>query len=446
MSDPEETLRRQAEARVQSDPELKAAFDAKSADELIHELLVHQVELEIQNEELRTAQRELLKSRDRFAELYDFAPIGYLTVNPDGVILDANLTLARMLQMERRYLTRKPLTLFMDPHSHETFFRHRQAVLDGDGGIRSCELNMKAKSGDRFDAKLISFAVTEMDADETEPSLLRCALTDVTEEKRTEAALRQTHQALQRKAGELENLNAELSQYAFVVSHDLKAPLRAIQNYVRFLNEDLGENLTGDPRRYLDGLKSAVEEANALIGDLLELSRIDRRTDVWERVNIGVSIRDTLNTIKLPAAVEVEMTDDWPEIEANPVLLRQVLQNLITNAVKFNHAEVPRIELGWRSVPPDAYELHIRDNGIGIDPAYHEQIFGVFDRLHTKDEYEGTGIGLSIVRKALSKLRGSVRLDSAVGKGSTFYITLPRRRPAAMTPSSPGGPDREESR
>ena len=120
MSDPEETLRRQAEARVQSDPELKAAFDAKSADELIHELLVHQVELEIQNEELRTAQRELLKSRDRFAELYDFAPIGYLTVNPDGVILDANLTLARMLQMERRYLTRKPLTLFMDPDRKST--------------------------------------------------------------------------------------------------------------------------------------------------------------------------------------------------------------------------------------------------------------------------------------------------------------------------------------
>ncbi len=445
MSDPEETLRRQAEARVQSDPDLKAAFDAKSADELIHELLVHQVELEIQNEELRSAQQELLKSRDRFAELYDFAPIGYLTVNRDGVILDANLTLARMLRMERRYLTRKPLTLFMDPHSHETFFRHRQAVLDSDGGIRSCELNMKAKSGDRFDAKLISFAVTEMDADETEPSLLRCALTDVTEEKRTEAALRQTHQALQRKAGELENLNAELSQYAFVVSHDLKAPLRAIQNYVRFLNEDLGENLTGDPRRYLDGLKSAVEEANALIGDLLELSRIDRRSDVWERVNIGGSIRDTLNTIKLPAAVEVEMPNDWPEIEANPVLLRQVLQNRITNAVKFNHAEIPRIELGWRSVTPDAYELYIRDNGIGIDPAYHEQIFGVFDRLHTKDEYEGTGIGLSIVRKALSKLRGSVRLDSAVGQGSTFYITLPRRRPVAMMPPSPGGSDREKS-
>ena len=444
MSESEKTLRYLAEARVRSDPELKADLDSKSPDELIHELLVHQVELEIQNEELRRAQQELLKSRDRFAELYEFAPIGYLTVNRDGVILDANMTLARMLRMERRYLTGKPFTLFMTPRSHETFFRHRQAVLDGDGGIRSCELSMKAKSGERFDAKLISFAVPEPDADDPEPSLLRCALTDVTEEKRTEEALLRTHQALQEKAEELETLNAELSQYAFVVSHDLKAPLRAIQNYVRFLQEDLGEELTGDPRRYLDGLKSAVDEANALISDLLELSRIDRRSDDRERVNIGDSIRDTLNAIKPAAAVRVEMADDWPDVEANPVLLRQVLQNLITNAVKFNHAEVPRIELGWRSVPPDAYELYIRDNGIGIDPAYHEQIFGVFDRLHTRDEYEGTGIGLSIVRKALSKLRGSVWLDSAVGGGSTFYITLPRQRPVEMSPPL-RGPDWEEN-
>jgi signal transduction histidine kinase len=126
------------------------------------------------------------------------------------------------------------------------------------------------------------------------------------------------------------------------------------------------------------------------------------------------------------------MADDWPTIVVEPVLLGRILQNLIGNAVKFNTSPHKRVELGWRPVARSeaghsagGYEFFVRDNGIGIAPRYHEQIFRMFERLHTSEEYEGTGIGLAIVKKAASKLGGSVRVESKVGEGSTFFVTLP---------------------
>ncbi|MCK4314592.1 MAG: ATPase, partial [Anaerolineae bacterium] len=171
--------------------------------------------------------------------------------------------------------------------------------------------------------------------------------------------------------------------------------------------------------------------------DLLELSRVGRRGIPIERVDVGAFLGKLLAILSLPADVEIVMADDWPTMEVEPVLLGQVFQNLIGNAVKFNTSPHKRVELGWRPVVQDLtglgkpvrsqwYEFFVRDNGIGIDPRYHEQIFRVFERLHTKEEYEGTGVGLAIVKKAVSKLGGSVRVESIPGERSTFFVTVPR--------------------
>jgi two-component system sensor kinase FixL len=231
---------------------------------------------------------------------------------------------------------------------------------------------------------------------------------------------------VQERTAALEDANAELSQYAYVVSHDLRAPLRAIHNYADFLKEDLAEMLGGDQKAYLDGLRRAVREAGDMIEDLLKLSRLDRYSVQPETIDLGVFLRDLIASLHLPTEVEIVMAEDWPTLDAEPTLLRQIFQNLIDNAVKFNTSPHKQVELGWRPADEEAYEVFVRDNGIGIDPRYHEQIFRLFERLHTREEYEGTGVGLAITKKAVSRLRGSVRIESEVGKGSTFFVTLPK--------------------
>jgi PAS domain S-box-containing protein len=248
---------------------------------------------------------------------------------------------------------------------------------------------------------------------------------DITRRKQSERALQQAHRELARKAADLEAANAELSQYASIVSHDLRTPLRAIHNYADFLREDLEASLSGDQKAYLDGLGRAVREAEELIEALLQLARTGQQSVSTEPIDLGAFLPALLVSLRLPAEAEVIVADHWPTVMAEPILLRQVLQNLILNGLKFNRSPAKRIELGWRPAGAAGYELFVRDNGIGIARRYQEQIFRPFQRLHTRYEYEGTGIGLAIVAKAVQKLRGSIRVESNPGQGSTFFVILP---------------------
>jgi light-regulated signal transduction histidine kinase (bacteriophytochrome) len=130
--------------------------------------------------------------------------------------------------------------------------------------------------------------------------------------------------------------------------------------------------------------------------------------------------------LDLSADVEIVKGNEWPTVEAEATLLRQIFQNLIGNAIKFNSSSPKRVEIGWLPLDEQHCELFVRDNGIGIEPRHHEQIFQVFQRLHTRAEYEGTGLGLAIVKKATGKLHGSVRVESKPGEGSTFFVALPK--------------------
>ena len=257
-------------------------------------------------------------------------------------------------------------------------------------------------------------------------------LARIIELKQASEYLKQAHQELSAKTAELKEANAELSQYAYVVSHDLKAPLRAINNYVSFLHEDLGPTLEGEHKEYLAALGRAVQEANELVQGLLEFSHIGQSGFSFESIPAGTFLKELIDSLALPTNVKITMADDWPTIEADAVLLRQVFQNLIENAVKFNDSAEISIELGWHQRSDGRYEFLVSDNGIGVEPPYHEQIFQVFERLHTRMDYKGTGIGLAIVKKAVSILGGSIRIESKPGEGSTFFITLPKAQEAGQ--------------
>lgn len=249
---------------------------------------------------------------------------------------------------------------------------------------------------------------------------------DITDHKQSEEAIHLAQLQMARQLSETERANQELSQYAYAVSHDLKEPLRAVRNYADFLYEDLADTLTGQQKQYLEGMKKALQQGDDLIEDLLSLSRIDQMALDREKADVPGVVNEIRSLLGPAADLEIEVEPTWPDVYADHMVLKQILQNLIANAVKFNRRNPRRIQVSWQPAPEDTIEIAVRDNGIGIAPQYHEQIFRIFQRLHTKQEYEGTGIGLAIVYKAAHKLGGSVRVESEAGRGSTFFVLLPR--------------------
>ena len=251
---------------------------------------------------------------------------------------------------------------------------------------------------------------------------------DITDIKQAREAEQLAQMQLAAKVAQLEQKNQELDQFAYAASHDLKAPLRAMRNYSDFLYEDLADSLSGEQKQYLEGLKNAAGQGQQLIDDLLGYSRIGGVPVKTERVDMHAMINEVKSYLNLSSDIDLNVQNNWPVFEADPMLLLQILKNLVANAVKFNTSALKRVDIGWRQ--PDkngCIELFVRDNGIGIEPQYQQQIFGIFQRLHTGREYEGTGIGLAVVKKAALELGGAVRVESTQGEGSTFFVELPAK-------------------
>ena len=253
---------------------------------------------------------------------------------------------------------------------------------------------------------------------------------DVTDRRRAEDALAAGREALARKVRELERSNQELSEFAYAVSHDLKAPLRAVRNYANFLEEDLGDSLGDDARLHMEGMKKAIGQGDRLIRDLLDFSRIRKRGKAAETVKLGPLVEEVQRVLDPDFGGEIQIGENAPPFVADLSLLKRVLMNLISNGLKFNDSEDKRVEIRSEEMPGDMVRIVVSDNGIGIGEDYQGQVFRVFQRLHPPSAYEGTGIGLAIVKKAVLAMGGDVRLESTPGEGSTFLIELPREPPS----------------
>lgn len=254
-------------------------------------------------------------------------------------------------------------------------------------------------------------------------------LQDITKRKTAEADLKgyrdNLEESVRQRTLELEQANEELSQYAFVASHDLRAPLRAVRNYADFLREELEGTLNEEQCSYFDGLGSALKHGDELVTDILEFSRIGNTNITVQPVVLRPFFLEMKDALDIGSECQLVIADNLPTIEADQTLLTQIFTNLVVNGFKFNRAEFKKVEIGVVWLRDGACELFVRDNGIGIDPRYHDRIFKMFKRLHTHKEFEGTGIGLAIVRKAVAKLNGTVRVESGQDVGSSFFVTLP---------------------
>jgi light-regulated signal transduction histidine kinase (bacteriophytochrome) len=245
--------------------------------------------------------------------------------------------------------------------------------------------------------------------------------------RQAEAAMREANAELEVQARELTRSNEELQQFAYVASHDLQEPLRMISSYTQLLARRHGDKLDGDAREFMAFIVDGAARMKQLIEDLLEYSRVGTRGRDLEPVESGGALDRALANLRAAReASGARVTHGpMPAVHADPAQLAQLFQNLVGNAIKFRGDDPPRIHVQCETHPA-SWSFTVRDNGIGLDPQFAERIFMMFQRLHGKDEYPGTGIGLAICKKIVERHGGRIWVDSQPGRGATFGFTIAR--------------------
>lgn len=241
--------------------------------------------------------------------------------------------------------------------------------------------------------------------------------------------LNRTKNILEKTVRKLENSNADLEQFAYVASHDLQEPLRMVASFTQLLEKRYKYKLDDDANDYIGFIVDGAQRMKDLIDDLLAFSRLNTEAEEFKETNMEIVLNDVLTTLK--SSIEENNAlithNNLPTVMADPTQINQLFQNLLSNAIKFRGNKSPKIHLDAEELENE-WKISISDNGIGISPVNQEKIFNVFTRLHTLQEYEGTGIGLSICKKIVQRHGGQIWVESEVGKSSTFYFTISKLR------------------
>jgi two-component system, LuxR family, sensor kinase FixL len=353
----------------------------------------------------------------------------YLTC-ADGRILRVNPAFEQLLGYTAEELRHNlAQELYVDPADRDRF----RAEIAASGAVRDFETRLRHRDGRVLDCLMTSTARRTADGSLEYQGIIR----DVTEQRQARAELERTAEALKRS-------NAELEQFAYVASHDLQEPLRKIRAFGDRLESLLDGQLEDRAADYLKRMVSAAERMGTLIENLLSYSRVSSRGAELVDVNLGQVVTDVLADLERQVAstsARVEV-DRLPRLEADAVQMRQLFQNLVSNAIKYgppDGAPEVRIEAEYLDrdgglVPASAaasrVRIRVRDNGIGFEPEYAERIFELFQRLHGRERYDGTGIGLGVCRRIVTRHGGTITAEGRPGKGATFTITLPLRQEA----------------
>jgi len=424
-SDAKQKLRRRAEARIKQEQELTSDSSPENQSRLIHELQVHQIELEMQNEELRHSQATAQDLYQRFQDLYDFAPVCYLTLDRSGKILEANLAAASFLGMERAVLRSSNFKVFLRRHSMQTFQEFIDLIL-ATGARQNCELKLIHKRDRSVNVIAEGTLAVSPHSGEKE---FRLALTDITERRRMEEEIKRLNRELGQKLDMLEAVNRDLEWYVSSVSHDLRNPVSRISSACGLI-ESQAERLDQEGREMLTAIQQTCRDMGETITALLDLARASWGTFRCTQTDLSKLVTDIAAELRFrqPERDAVFAISSGVAANCDPVLLRTVLENLAGNAWKFTATRpTARIEFGVDNSRGERV-FFVRDNGIGFDMANAEKIFTPFERLDSRIKIDGHGVGLESARRIIERHGGRIWAESEPDQGATFYFTLPEGR------------------
>ncbi|WP_198805780.1 sensor histidine kinase [Leptolyngbya sp. BL0902] len=377
--------------------------------------------------ERKRAELSLRASESRFRAVFEQAAVGMARLSPAGRWIQVNQRLCDILgRPAHTFLGRhySEITDEADRGQDEVYYRQ---LISGEQ--RSCQFEKRYIHGDGHAVWTLVTASVESDGDQITAFI--AIIEDITERKaareellRRADELATTNLMLARTTALLERRNSELDQFAYVTSHDLKAPLRAIANLADWIGEDLAGQIPAENQRQLTLLKSRVQRMEALINGLLEYARIGRRERQITEVNLAQLLHSVIDSLAPPPGFQVQIAEAMPTLHTHRTALGQVFANLIGNAIKHHHQPQGTITITCRP-QGDFLKFCVSDDGPGIDPQYHDKIFTIFQTLKARDDFESTGVGLSVVKKIVESENGRVWLDSAPGQGSRFYFTWP---------------------
>lgn len=459
------TDRAHEEIRLGRKASIDLNVDANSPEAIkkaLHLLQVHQIELEMQNEELIRTQWELEAARTRYFDLYDLAPVGYFTLNEHGLIIEANLMAAKMFGCSRSELVTKPVSNFIYRSDQDVYYLHRRQLIT-QGEAQSYEMRILNNDGGPTWVHVV--ATSEKDSDNA--TLVRMVITDISERKQVEHNLRESEERYRKEQSRLDqilkNSNIELAQATTLaekasavaekanlaksdflsnMSHELRTPLSAILGFAQLI--DAGTPApTEKQKRNLDQILRAGWYLLDLINEILDLALIEsgKLSISLEPVTLSEVLSDCATMIEPQAekhGIEVNFTESAVTyiVNADRTRLKQVLINLMSNAIKYNKANGTVVVSC--ALLPERVRICVEDSGQGLAPEQIAQLFQPFNRLGQESKAEeGTGIGLVMTKRLIELMGGEIGLESSLGEGSSFWIEIPRASDHLLAERSP---------
>jgi PAS domain S-box-containing protein len=429
----DKSLRRRAQDRCQTSPdgsielpvELLQGLPEAAADKLIHELRVHQIELEIQNDELRRVQHDLEISRERYFDLYNLAPVGYCTLSESGQILEANLTTATLLGITRNLLIKRSIRRFITPTQQDIFHQCSQRLFDS-GLVQTCELEMVKADGSKMWVSLAASVALDREGVNT----MRAVLSDITLRKHIDDELQQKNTELQRTRQIADKANLAKSEFLANMSHELRSPLNAILGFAQLL-ESGAPPPTPRQQSSLAQILHGGWYLLELINGVLDLASIEsgKLSLLMESVSLPDVLLDCQTMMDLKAQ-QSGITLTFPIcgkpclVAADRTRLKQVLVNLLSNAIKYNRPN-GSVSVSCSKPDPERMRISVEDNGPGLSPEKLAQLFQPFNRLGQENgAQEGTGIGLVVSKRLVELMGGEIGVQCTLGKGCVFWFEL----------------------
>ncbi len=365
--------------------------------------------------------KQVRAATSQLASIVESADDAIVGMTLDGIILNWNKSAERIFGYSAEEVKGRPISILIPAERSDEVPRILERVKRGER-VEHYETVRRGKDGTLIDVSMTISPTRAETGRITGASTIAC---DDTERMRAQ-------QLLIQRTTELEDANKELEAFTYSVSHDLRAPLRHINGFSKILLEDFGPQMDPAAKEYVQRTHETAKYMGRLVDDLLDLARVGRQALTMEITGLGALVEEAILHLRTETQ---DRQIDWqvgplPFVQCDPGLIRQVFANLLANALKFTRPrERGVIEVGQTTVNGRPV-IFVRDNGIGFDMRYADKMFGVFQRLHRQEDFEGTGVGLAIVERIIHKHAGRVWAEAEVEKGATFYFTLvPRDRP-----------------